>query len=77
MSRVVSRKSPVTGALVSASIVLVDSANAALQNGEADIRPQLWEFCRQNLPAYKVPVTIQCVAALQIASAGKLDRQYA
>jgi len=76
-SMVRSRKNPIVGALVAASIVLIDSAEAAFRAGTADIGRQVQEFCRGSLPAHKVPVTIDCIPTLHVAAAGKLVRQHA
>jgi acyl-coenzyme A synthetase/AMP-(fatty) acid ligase len=39
-----------------------------------DLNNEVLEICRQNLPPHKVPATIRCVAALEVAAAGKLVR---
>ena len=67
MSMVRAKKSPITGALVVADVVLQgepDSDNA---------RREILELCHQSLPSHKVPAAIRFVPALAIA-AGKLNR---
>lgn len=70
MARARARPSPITGALVVADIVL-----RAPEGPEAAvIADEVIELCRLHLPEHKVPVTIQCVPALDIAASGKLAR---
>ncbi len=75
MSMVRSRTNPLTGALVSADVVLNEGPSASTP--VADFRSEILKICRQNLPPHKIPVTIHCVAALPVAAAGKLVRRYA
>ncbi len=71
MSRVWSRRSPLTGSLVAADIVLADD-----RPGDA-VREEILCSCRDALVAYKVPVVIRVVASLEIAESGKLVRRVA
>jgi acyl-coenzyme A synthetase/AMP-(fatty) acid ligase len=78
MSIVRSRKNPLTGSLVAADVVLKggpdrNSANARI----ADFKREILQICHQSLAAHKIPATIRCVPALEIAAAGKLVRHYA
>ena len=73
MSMVRPRKNPITGALVSADIVLKETLDPA----GVDIKSGILELCRQNLPAHKIPATIRLVQALEVAAAGKLVRFHA
>jgi acyl-coenzyme A synthetase/AMP-(fatty) acid ligase len=70
-SLVKSRKSPITGAIVVADVVLKagrqDDAGASLER-------EIIELCRRDLAAYKVPATIRFVPALPMSAAGKLLR---
>jgi len=82
MSVVRSRRNPITGALVSADVVLKevlkgepDSSSSDSQI--ADFKREIIQICRESLAAHKVPVTIRCVPVLELASAGKLARQHA
>jgi acyl-coenzyme A synthetase/AMP-(fatty) acid ligase len=70
MSVVRSRRSPITGALVVADIVLKGESSENLKR-------ELLEFCHQNLAAHKIPATIRFVPALDVAAAGKLARHNA
>ena len=70
MSLVKSRRSPITGALVAADVVLADA------DADTDaVRREIAEACQGALPAWKVPATIRFVAALDMTGAGKLARQ--
>jgi acyl-CoA synthetase (AMP-forming)/AMP-acid ligase II len=75
MSMVRSRKSPITGSLVAADVVL-DGARAPIAAGDTltDFKREILQICRDSLPPYKVPATIRFVPALEIAAAGKLAR---
>jgi acyl-coenzyme A synthetase/AMP-(fatty) acid ligase len=67
MSRVRSRRSPITGSLIAAEVVLDgDAAN--------DCTREIVEICRGLLPAHMIPATIRVVPSLEIADAGKLAR---
>jgi len=71
MSRARSRRSPITGAIVTADVVLADGADAS--RGQA-IREQILAACRAQLAAHKVPAVIRFVPAIEITAAGKLAR---
>ena len=66
-SLVRAKKSPFTGALVVADVVLQGPQTATLAT-------DILQFCRRALPAWKVPVAISFVAALPMAPSGKLIR---
>jgi len=75
MSLVKARRNPITGAVVTAEIVLMD------EGGEAGERPapeavtrEVIEACRRVLPAHKVPAMVRIVPALEVSPAGKLVR---
>jgi acyl-coenzyme A synthetase/AMP-(fatty) acid ligase len=71
MSLVRSKRSPITGSLVVADVVLSgedEPAGAALRKGE------ILKMCQDNLAAHKVPAMIRVVPALGVAAAGKLAR---
>jgi acyl-CoA synthetase (AMP-forming)/AMP-acid ligase II len=69
ISRVWARKSPITGAVVAADVVLREP-----RADFARVKASLLESCRAALSAYKVPVTLRAVASLGFASSGKLSR---
>jgi acyl-coenzyme A synthetase/AMP-(fatty) acid ligase len=70
MSRVSARKSPITGALVQAEIVVNGEGSAA----GAQIVEQISALCSAHLPAHKVPSRITVVDQLAVTSGGKLAR---
>jgi len=72
MSLVKAKKSPITGSLVVADVVL----NAAYTgSGPEALRDGILQFCSAELDAHKVPVTINIVPMLTIAESGKLVRR--
>ena len=70
MSIVRSRKNPIAGSLVSADVVLKESAST----DGADLKREILQVCRQRLAAHKVPATIRFVPALELDPAGKVSR---
>ena len=70
-SLVKSRKSPITGAIVVADVVLK-------AGGAPETRPvlerEIIALCRRDLAAYKVPAMIRFVSTLPMTAAGKLLR---
>lgn len=69
MSLVHARKSPLTGAIVAADVVL--------REGEADfgaMREQILELCRAELERHKVPAIVRFVPTLPLTPGGKLLR---
>jgi acyl-coenzyme A synthetase/AMP-(fatty) acid ligase len=73
MSLVGTRKNPITGALVVADVVLKSAAESAW----SEVRSDILRLCRETLPPYKVPATINFVPALAVAETGKLIRLHA
>ncbi len=70
MSRAKSRRSPITGAIVVADVVLADG-----DGGRRDaIRDEILAGCRASLAPHKVPAIIKFVASLDVTAAGKLAR---
>jgi len=72
MSLVRARKSPITGAVVVAEVVLRDAAVAA-----AKLEDEILRLCRAGLSRHKVPSAIRFVPALAVAATGKLARHHA
>ena len=73
MSLVKAKRSPITGAVIAAEVVLAQGQNldaAALE----PIKNELLDSCRRQLPAYKVPAMLRFVPSLEITAAGKLVR---
>jgi acyl-coenzyme A synthetase/AMP-(fatty) acid ligase len=74
MSRVRSRRSPITGAIVIADVVLSDTADALSSSA---IRGEIMATCRESLAIHKVPAMISFVSSLDVMPSGKLARQNA
>ena len=70
MSCARSRRSPITGSIVVADVVLADDGIGR----ETEIRDQILGDCRARLASHKVPAVIRFVAALDVTPAGKLAR---
>ncbi|WP_213769967.1 fatty acid--CoA ligase family protein [Bradyrhizobium sp. dw_78] len=71
MSRAKSRRSPITGAVVVADVILADGDDA----GRGDeIRARILAGCKASLAPHKVPAVIKFVPSLEITAAGKLAR---
>jgi acyl-CoA synthetase (AMP-forming)/AMP-acid ligase II len=71
MSRAKSRRSPITGAIVVADVVLAAGCDAG--RGDA-VRNEILAECRARLATHKVPAMIRFVPALDVTPAGKLAR---
>lgn len=71
MSRAKSRKSPITGGLVVADVVLTEPTG---ENRQTTIRDEIVAACRASLAPHKVPASIRIVSALDVTAAGKLAR---
>jgi acyl-coenzyme A synthetase/AMP-(fatty) acid ligase len=71
MSRAKSRRSPITGAIVVADVVLSSESDT----GRCDaIKGDILADCRARLAPHKVPAMIHFVPALDVTAAGKLAR---
>jgi acyl-coenzyme A synthetase/AMP-(fatty) acid ligase len=75
MSLVKARRNPITGAVVTADVVLADEATNPGERpvGEALTRAII-DTCRRVLPAHKVPAMVRIVPALEVSAGGKLVR---
>jgi acyl-coenzyme A synthetase/AMP-(fatty) acid ligase len=71
MSRARSRRSPITGGIVVADVVLADGTDAGRHE---TIRTEIVGRCKDSLAAYKVPAVIRFVERLDVTAAGKLAR---
>src|SRR5262249_45459474 len=71
MSRAKSRRSPITGGIVVADVILADGTDP--DRGQ-QIRDQILNLCRAQLASHKVPAVIRFVDALDVTPAGKLAR---
>ena len=86
MSLVRARRNPITGAVVVADVVLMDTALPAPTDSAASgastpaasytdrIKSELLAACRRALAAHKVPAMLRFVPALAFTAAGKLVR---
>jgi acyl-coenzyme A synthetase/AMP-(fatty) acid ligase len=75
MSLVRARRNAITGAVVTADVVLADGAGDGAGPPAADVLTRaLTEACRAQLPAYKIPALIRIVPALEVSASGKLVR---
>ena len=75
MSLVKARRSPITGAVVTAEVVLDDSAAEGSRRPPDDtITNDIIERCRRILPSHKVPAMVRIVPALKVSASGKLVR---
>ena len=71
MSRARSRKSPITGAIVVADVVLADGTDPGRKEA---IGSEILAQCRAALAAHKVPAMIRFVEQFDVTPAGKLAR---
>ncbi len=71
IARVRGRRSPITGAIVVADIVIHPTENFEAISGE------ILQVCRDSLPPHKVPVMLRQVDSLDIAGSGKIVRAHA
>jgi acyl-coenzyme A synthetase/AMP-(fatty) acid ligase len=75
MSMVRSRRNPITGALVTADVVLKQEPDPKGSAGAmVDIKREILQICHDSLAPHKIPATLTFVPALEIAAAGKLAR---
>jgi acyl-coenzyme A synthetase/AMP-(fatty) acid ligase len=70
MSRAKSRRSPITGSIVVADVILT----AGSAERAEEIREEILSSCRAWLASHKVPAVIRFVEALDVTPAGKLAR---
>ena len=70
MACVRSRRSPITGSLVVADVVVDGEPTPAHKS-------DILRICHEQLAPHKVPATIRFVSALDVGAAGKLVRQHA
>jgi len=75
MSLVRPKRSPVTGSVVIADVVLKSGYENA-DGEENEVKGDILKLCRDALPLYKVPAAISIVPALDVAATGKLARRY-
>ncbi len=74
MSLVKARKNPITGALVSADVVLRSGLTPPSAAETEALKREIIETCRHVLATHKVPAEIRFVPSLEVSGAGKLAR---
>jgi acyl-CoA synthetase (AMP-forming)/AMP-acid ligase II len=75
MSLVRARRNPITGAIVTADIVL-ERPETDTRSAESEaLRENILESCRRVLASYKVPAMIRFVPSLEVSASGKLVRR--
>jgi acyl-coenzyme A synthetase/AMP-(fatty) acid ligase len=75
MSLVRTKKSPITGAIVIADVVL--KTPQPVPDGATQTQRNIMQFCRGELALHKVPASINFVPELAVAETGKLIRRHA
>jgi acyl-coenzyme A synthetase/AMP-(fatty) acid ligase len=73
VSLVKARRSPITGAVVAADVVLYSRPDADPPTEEA-LRGEIFALCHASLAKHKVPISLRIVADLPVSAAGKLLR---
>jgi acyl-coenzyme A synthetase/AMP-(fatty) acid ligase len=67
------RRNPITGAIVTADVVLKEMP--ARQNPRiAELETEIIAMCRRSLAPHKVPAAVRIVASLDMTAIGKLTR---
>jgi len=78
MSLVRARRNAITGAIVTAEVVMVPGGEASSTPPPTEVLTrELTERCRQSLAPHKVPAMIRIVPALEVSPSGKLVRPVA
>ena len=78
MSLVKARKSPITGAVVVADVVVERAAGSAGETVAADaLQREILRACHDALAPHKVPAAIRFVPSLEVTGSGKLARFHA
>ncbi len=72
MSLVKARRNPITGAVVTADVVLKEPTAAAPE--PATVMREVTESCKRSLASHKVPAMIRIVPSLEVSPSGKLVR---
>jgi acyl-coenzyme A synthetase/AMP-(fatty) acid ligase len=72
-SLVRARKSPITGAIVAADVVLKDPSLP--REAAAQTEREIIALCRESIAPWKVPALIRFVPSLAVSESGKLLRQ--
>jgi acyl-CoA synthetase (AMP-forming)/AMP-acid ligase II len=77
MSLVRPKRSPITGSVVVADVVLEAEGPGAAHRAarQIELKDDILKLCREALPRHKVPAAISFVPALDVAATGKLLRR--
>ncbi|HEY7244840.1 MAG TPA: long-chain fatty acid--CoA ligase [Xanthobacteraceae bacterium] len=75
MSLVHGRKNPITGAVVVAEVVLRGQSEQQAPRA-VELKQQILQACRSQLPQHKVPAAIRFVPTLGLSPAGKAARNH-
>jgi acyl-coenzyme A synthetase/AMP-(fatty) acid ligase len=76
MSLVRGKKSPITGSLVVADVVLNENPDSTTEHSK-ELKEEILRLCRVTLPRYKVPTSINFVPSLAVSPTGKIARRNA
>ncbi len=77
MSLVRPKRSPITGSIVIADVVLKVRCEIRRRRRRArSVKGDISKLCRDALPRHKVPAAISIVPTLDVAATGKLARRY-
>jgi acyl-coenzyme A synthetase/AMP-(fatty) acid ligase len=74
MCQVRAQKSPITGSIVVADVVLRKGFGTL---GDETLKHEILECCQATLARHKVPALIRFVPALKVTENGKIERRYA
>lgn len=75
MSLVKGRRNPITGAVVTADVVVKSGLDCEAGKTRPNaLKNDIFEACRRALAPYKVPAAIRFVPSLEVAASGKLVR---
>lgn len=77
ISRVYGRKSPITGAVVAAEVVLISTYKPQSASRLQEIRTEIVALCRAALGPAGTPATVTIIDALPLTAGGKLERRRA
>ena len=76
MSAVRSRRSPITGSIVVADVVLkVEPDSSSGSVSTAELKEEILQVCCDALAQHKVPAAIRFVGDLDVGATGKLARR--
>jgi acyl-coenzyme A synthetase/AMP-(fatty) acid ligase len=74
IAHVWSRRSPITGAVVAADVVLRSGSDTGSEDVWPKVRADLMRACHKALPPYKVPATWREVGSIEMTASGKIQR---